>query len=467
MSFGLFSSSLKHSLLSRPDVNPSNLKLDNGSRVAVIGGGPAGSFFSYFLLDMAQRVDIDVQVDIYEPRDFSHAAPQGCNMCGGIISESLVQLLAVEGINLPAAVVQRGIDSYMLHMSVGSVRIGTPLHEKRIAAVHRGAGPRDIKEVKWKSLDGYLQWLASDKGAHLVCDRVDHFNWKDGRPQIKTRGGLVQEYDLLAVAVGVNSGLLKIFRDSVSGYEPPRVTKTYICEYHLGQETIEKYMGSSMHVFLLSIPRLEFAAIIPKGDYVTVCLLGDDIDGPLIKSFLESPEVRRCFPPDLPLDPPSCRCSPHINVTGATQPFADRIVFIGDSGVTRLYKDGIGAAYRTAKAAASTAILQGISAENFRQYYWPACKRIAIDNRIGKIIFAYTGVMQKLRHDLRGILRMVSKEQMKDGCNPRMSMALWDLFTGSAPYREILLRMLNPVFVGRFIWNVVVGSLPIKRGRRP
>ncbi|MEK6562279.1 MAG: hypothetical protein AABZ59_03780, partial [Candidatus Binatota bacterium] len=221
MSFGLFSSSFKHCLLSRPDVNPSNLKLDNGSRVAVIGGGPAGSFFSYFLLDMAQRSGIDVQVDIYEPRDFSHPAPQGCNMCGGIISESLVQLLAVEGINLPAAVVQRGIDSYMLHMSVGSVRIGTPLHEKRIAAVHRGAGPRDIKEVKWKSLDGYLQWLASDKGAHLVCDRVDHFNWKDGRPQIKTRGGLVQEYDLLAVAVGVNSGLLKIFRDSVSGYEPP------------------------------------------------------------------------------------------------------------------------------------------------------------------------------------------------------------------------------------------------------
>ena len=27
----------------------SSLKLDDGSRVAVIGGGPAGSFFSYFL----------------------------------------------------------------------------------------------------------------------------------------------------------------------------------------------------------------------------------------------------------------------------------------------------------------------------------------------------------------------------------------------------------------------------------
>jgi len=33
-----------------------------------------------------------------------------------------------------------------------------------------------------------------------------------------------------------------------------------------------------MHVFLLDIPRLEFAAIIPKGDYATVCLLGEDIE---------------------------------------------------------------------------------------------------------------------------------------------------------------------------------------------
>ena len=35
--------------------NKSPLKLGNGSQVALIGGGPAGSFFSYFLLDMADK----------------------------------------------------------------------------------------------------------------------------------------------------------------------------------------------------------------------------------------------------------------------------------------------------------------------------------------------------------------------------------------------------------------------------
>src|SRR6266508_2369994 len=116
--------------------------LGNGSRIGVVGGGPAGSFFSYFLLDIAQRVGLDLTLDLYEARDFSVLGAAGCNMCGGIISESLVQTLAAEGIILPPTVVERGIDSYVLHMDLANVRIETPRHEKRIAAVHRGGGPR-------------------------------------------------------------------------------------------------------------------------------------------------------------------------------------------------------------------------------------------------------------------------------------------------------------------------------------
>jgi len=36
------------------------LKLECGSHIGVIGSGPAGSFFSHFLLDMTQRLGIDV-----------------------------------------------------------------------------------------------------------------------------------------------------------------------------------------------------------------------------------------------------------------------------------------------------------------------------------------------------------------------------------------------------------------------
>jgi flavin-dependent dehydrogenase len=83
-----------------PKESSSSLVLDHGSRVAVIGRGPAGSFFSYFLLEMAERIDLKINVDIYEPRDFDVPGPTGCNMCGGVLYESLVQSLAVDGITL-------------------------------------------------------------------------------------------------------------------------------------------------------------------------------------------------------------------------------------------------------------------------------------------------------------------------------------------------------------------------------
>ncbi len=452
---------LERRLVPRSEDVPSKLQLDDGSQIAVIGGGPAGSLFSYFLLDMARRVGIDIQVDIYEPRDFSVPAPLGCNMCGGIVSESLVQILATDGINLPPTVVQRGIDSYVLHMDVGDVRIETPLHEKRIAAVHRGSGPRGIKEVKWGSFDGFLQALSLKRGARLVQERVSSINWEDGRPQVKTRSGAPQVYDLIVGAVGVNTSALNLFEELGFGYRPPKATKTYICELACGQETVQKYLGNAMHVFLLNLPRLKFAAIIPKGDYVTVCMLGERIDQALVQAFLDTPEVKRCLPPNCDAVQAPCHCSPWMNISGANQPFADRVVLIGDCGVSRLYKDGIGAAYRTAKAAATTAVFQGISAEDFRRGYWPVCQGIATDNTVGKVVFSITRLIQMTRFSRHAVLHMVTSEQQQEAGPRRMSGVLWDTFTGSAPYRDVFLRSLHPDFLSRFLWNVAVSIWPL------
>jgi flavin-dependent dehydrogenase len=426
-----------------------NLQLQDGCRVAVIGGGPAGSFFSYFLLETAKRIDLDLHLDIYEPRDFSRVGPIGCNMCGGIISESLVQMLATEGIILPPTVVQRGIDSYMLHMDVGSVRIDTPLQEKRIAAVSRGPGPRDLKEVKWRSFDGHLQELTAAQGANIINQRVRQVAWENGRPRLRTGKEYSAPYDLLVFAAGINSSLSKILEDSELEYTCPQTSKTYIQEYFIGEDVIAEQLGSSMHVFLLDIPRLEFAAVIPKGDYVTVCLLGEDIDQELVDEFMNAPEVKACFPENWTPQSRSCFCSPRINTVGAKRPYGDRFVFVGDCGVTRLYKDGIGAAYRTGKAAAMTAILQGISAADFAEHYHPACRRIETDNLIGRFIFFVTRQIQRRRFTRRAVLRMATDEQTAEPTDRLLSMVLWDTFTGSAPYGEILLRTLGPQFIFR------------------
>ena len=460
--------------LMRNSPSASAFSLDDGSRVAVIGGGPAGSFFSYFLLDMAERIGIKLHVDIYEPRDFNTPGPIGCNMCGGVIYESLVQSLAVEGINLPTTVVQRGIEFNMLHLDVGSVLIRTPRCEKRIATTFRGPGPRGLRKITGGSLDGYLMQSAIARGARHIRGRVDEVRWfADAETtgpgnklvQVKSQGGAFQTYELLAVTSGVNTAVLKLFRDLDFGYQPPKTTKLLVREYFLGEETVSRYVGPVFHAFLLDIPGLDYGAIIPKGDYVTVCLLSShgDLEAGVMETFLNDPAVKRALPPDFSSAKFACHCGPRINVMGSAQPFGDRIVFIGDSGVSRLYKDGIGAAYRAAKAAASTAVFQGVSAKDFKRHYLPFCRKMDFDNQIGKLLFRIISQIQKMQFARRAVLRMVSSEQQGDANAKRgMSTLMWDMLTGGAPYSEVLMRALHPAFWTRLLLNIAISLLPAK-----
>ena len=426
--------------------------LEDGARIGVIGGGPAGSLFAYFILTFAGRLDLDVTVDLYEPRDFTKSGPAGCNMCGGIVSELLVQALAIDGIALPSTVVQRGIDSYVLHTDNASVKIDTPLHERRIAALHRGGGPRDIRDRRWRGLDAHLLSLARDLGARVHQIRVSEVGWEANRPQVRLPDR-TETYDLLALATGVNSNGFQLLDALSLPSRRCRTTKAYVTEVKLGEETITRTFVNSMHMFLLNIPGLDCAAMIPKRDYVTVCLLGRDIDKDLIAAFFRSPAVRRCLPDGVTAHEGVCHCSPKINIRETSRPFADRIVLLGDCGACRLYKDGIGAAYRTAKAAARTVIFSGVSAEAFRAHYWPVYRSIARDNRFGVVIFTIVHWIKAIRPLAAGVMTMSAREQARAPIRRRMSLVLWDMFTGSAPYREIFLRTLAPQFIMRFAWE--------------
>ena len=433
--------------------------LQDGSRIAVIGAGPSGSMFSYFFLTMAETVALDVSVDIYEPRHFCHRGPAGCNHCGGIVSESLVQRLATEGIMLPDSVVQRGIETYTLHMDVGDVEIAMPLMEKRIAAIYRGNGPRESESVDTASFDRYLLDLAREKGANVVHRLVTDVRHEDDHMTVCCADKHCDKYDLAVVATGVNSRLTEILQNKGHTFERASRTKTFICEFFLGRDVIRETFGPSMHVFLLDIPRLEFAALIPKGDFVTLCLLGDDIDEELMERFFNSPEVQNCFPGAV-IPEHACHCYPRINVKAAKPSYADRLVMIGDSGSTRLFKDGIGAAYRTAKAAARTAVFHGVGAENFERHYAPLCRKINRDNGVGKLVFNFASLVQKARFARRGILRMTANEQQQTASPRRMSNVLWDLFSGSASYTNVFVRTLHPAYLGGLLWNLVASNLP-------
>ena len=58
---------------------------------------------------------------------------------------------------------------------------------------------------------------------------------------------------------------------------------------------------------------------------------------------------------------------------------------------------------------------------------------------------------------------MVAAEQADKKHLQRMSMVLWDMFTGSANYREILWRALHPAFVSSLVWNIIASNAALMR----
>jgi flavin-dependent dehydrogenase len=437
-----------------------NLELDDNSNIAVIGGGPAGSFFTYFALDFAQRVGLDIHVDIFEAKDFNCAGPSGCNHCGGIVSESLVQMLSTEGIILPSNVIRKGIETYTLHLESGTTVIETPLKEQRIAAVYRGFGPKGAHEDDQESFDNYLLNLCEKKGANVINDKVTSLDRTADGIFLKSLKSGEKQYDLVVGAAGLNPKTLALFKSVCPTYVSPETTKTYICEFYLDPEIVDEYFGNSMHVFLLNVPNIKFGALIPKGHYVTLVLLGNNINREVVMSFLETKEVKSCFPPGTDLSKITpCFCFPTINIKAAKSAYHDRVIIIGDSSSSKLYKNGIGSAYITAKAAAKTAIFEGVSKKDFKKSYQKVCNELNLDNTIGKGIFALTTVIQKSSFLKKGLHKMVTREQDKVNYKRRMSSILWDTFTGSAPYTDILKRGLNPLVGSTLIWNTLKGSL--------
>ena len=435
--------------------NDSGLSLENGSRIAVLGGGPAGSFFSYFVLQLAKRIDLEVCVDIYERKVFSVFGAAGCNMCAGVISESLLQALSIEGIELPPDVVQRGVNSFVLHTNSDTATMHAPFKEMRIATVYRGGGPRGASNVTWKSFDNYLLELAKSHGAQVISEKVTDLTWNSDKPRVHTARAK-QDYDLIVGAFGVNSPVGELFEKLGFGYQRPKARKTYNCELDLGADFVGSKLGSAMHAFLLNLPNMDFGALVPKGNYATLCLIGGNIDSNFVNTFKEHKTVKNLITKGDGVAPASCQCSPLASLGEAKQPYGNRFVFIGDCGMSRLNKDGIGSAYRTAKAAAVTAVFSGISAQDFHSRFWPICKAIRIDNLFGRLLYTIVDLVKKADFLTRGVMRTTKVEQGNVSSKRYMSMILWDMFTGSAPYRAVFFRSLHPRFIASFIWNTLL-----------
>jgi hypothetical protein len=302
--------------------------------------------------------------------------------------------------------------------------------------VHRGGGPLNVASNGKKSFDGFLLGEALRLGATRRPEKVEGLVFRDGKPVVRTGSRESEAFDLAVCSSGIKSPASRFLETAGFGYRPPPTVTAAIVEFGLDPEFIAKTFGNSIQLFLLPVKNVKFAAMIPKGNYVTACILGRKMNAETVDNFLQHELVRKVLPVN-GSGFPCCRCLTKMNVGAPKVPFTDRVVVCGDAGSTRLFKDGIGAAYLMAKTVATTAVFQGVSAGHFRKYYLPVYKSLIRDNYFGRYLFSVTDIYKSFRPLTRAMLAVVREEQSRRRDRRRFSTILWNMFTGNERYKNI------------------------------
>jgi len=433
-----------------------NLFLENGSKIAIIGGGPAGSFFAHFASRYAAEMGIDVSIKIFDRKSFCQRGPRGCNMCAGVISENLSNKLEEEGINIAQYCVQRKIECYCFQTQDDSVLLHHPVsgHTPKIVTVFRGNGPIQSSHEGNVSFDDFLLNHVKKQGVEVIFEIVKEFKLpsKKGQPVkvVFGEGGSRKEFeaDLVVGAFGVNTGMMEKVGQMDFGYKPPKTVRTCQCEIMLSPEYIENTFGNNVFVFALGKKELKFASITPKADYVTVNLVGrQDLTRNNLIDFLSHPTVKKLMPKDWEIPNNFCMCISKIPVTYAKHPYTDRIVVLGDASISRSYKSGIESAFNMAKLSAYTAFKYGVSENAFKNgYFKPAKKRLARDNLYGIMLLRINDYISSQRQIANTHVRIIKYERDKKTAN-QINEILWNVLTGNAPYKEIFYKAINPRLV--------------------
>ena len=430
-----------------------NLFLKNGSKIAIIGGGPAGSFFAYFASKYAKEMGIDISITIFDRKSFCQMGPRGCNMCAGVISENLFNKLEEEGINIPPFCTQRKIEGYYLQAQDDGVllRHPAPGHVPKIFTVFRGNGPILSHHQGNVSFDDFLLNYVKKHGIEVIFGVVKGLKlpFKKGGPinVIFGDGDSKKEFeaDLVVGAFGVNTGMTERIANMDFGYKPPKTVRACQCEIMLGNEYIEKTFGNNVFVFELGKKELKFASITPKANYVTVSLVGrQELTRNNLIDFLNHPAVRRLMPKDWEMPKSFCMCISKIPITHAKHPYTDRIVILGDASISRAYKSGIESAFNMAKLSAYTAFKYGVSEKAFMNgYFKPAKRLLARDNLYGIMMLKINDYISSQRQIANAHIRILNSNQDKKTAN-RINEILWNMLTGNISYKEIFYKAINP-----------------------
>jgi flavin-dependent dehydrogenase len=411
------------------------MRLQENSRVGIVGGGPAGCFAAIHLLDHARRAGLPLDVRIYDPRFSAETgAAVGCKGCAGIVSANALQAIQSLGLKIPPAVIQETIAEYRVHIIGQILRLRQPRPNRTILSVYRGCGPRLNSPGPIDSLDAFLLAAAKDRGAIHIAERVTSVEWRAG-PVLRSASGEFP-VDLVIVANGVNSR--PVLAPAFDYSQPPLEV--------MAQDEIRKpadWPAHTVAAFFGDPKGLVFGALIPKRDFLNVSLLGRGMGSDPIHEFFRV--QRKPLSQYLVPEPECCcGCSPRVPVHAARRFYGDRWVAVGDAAVARLYKDGIFSAFTTAGRAMETAVTIGIGSADFQAGYAPAARAIAADNQYGDILFRISNAIVKTPRLAGAFLYSLRQDEMRPPEKKILARLIWGMLTGDESYRDLFRMSFRP-----------------------
>lgn len=464
--------------------------LRDGDTAVVIGGGPSGAFFALNLLRGARRLNQRVNVVIVEKRGpVQPTADQwncrGCTFCAGGISPRLHEVLEQDGLVPPDDVIQHQISSVWIQGEWKNFPLRVP-PGMRMYTVFRGSLP-GRRSGGSAGFDAFLLGEAVKAGARLLEGDARAIGYAaSGRPtvdvSVSSRKTISLEASFVAVATGINAhdgrrGPADPLAASIQrinpAFAPGAFRKAFIFELDAGEAYLRKHMNETIHFIEYGSARLalEHTALVPKGRFLTVAMIGRCVDAAvfpregegIVREFLGLPQIDRILP-GIREAPLACACFPSMAVTTARSPFGDGFALVGDALGSRLNKDGIYSAHVTARSLAQTVLHEGVNAAALSRCYGPTIKWLASDNRFGRLVFGFSRLAFGRPVFSRIVYQAFATElKVRDTRSRPLGEVLWQIASGTADYRDILkglcgYRVHRSVLVGMLVTvrNVIV-----------
>jgi len=381
--------------------------------VVIIGAGPAGTSCAIKLRKLSEQRGISPKIILYEGKRFEKKSYY--NQCLGVLSPPLEKLIEEDlGVPFPWDIIQKKIEGYYVYSENNVIKL--------FGEHHPSYACRRVE------FDNYLFQEAKKLGIEAVPARVTDLDFNSKGIMVYSESNNIKA-DVVIGAFGLDDGMAKIF-ERLTPYRQPSFLSSIVTKIHPGEKAMVEF-GRYIHAFLpSSLTQVEFGAITPKGNHLTVNIAGKKIDSDLMDRFLKLPTVKKTLPEGID------NLLPHLYYFKGKFPtlpakgtFGDRYVMVGDAaGLNRPFKGkGINSAVLTGIKAAETLDQHGISREAFDKYM-DSCCELTDDFPYGKVLRSLT--IMGTRYRLLDSFFEIAKRE------PLLKQTLFNIVSGQETYKK-------------------------------